>query len=965
MSWPVYPKNQQPYFGDGKTYSRELGRVSPEGNTYGQTRWVREFLTEYFWDGFSWAPMVCDYQVDEPRLLPDPATRPYLEVWRAKAINPRSGFADWKYYFVDKDKDQNPVWSLVRWISAVEHPDDLPQPGWKIGDASQVVQLDVLMYWTGYFWDQLGHRMLRDDQPERHLPPGFLAPRQSEAYVAYVSPTSLGIFATKAGTGQVYVQGEYITVSKCSLLVTARKPLYWNGAALTQQDALLPDHEYYIYLANTKSDAFRFVDFDYRGQLFLSLTPDINGYLGDKVPALYARRVGRVETDNEDPPHFRCEVDISEINRTTSFPETYREYSDFVLTYVDKDRLALQKLWGLRGQIYVGGNLYYLGDVSLIVDRTGSIVHWNEDTAEMTLDQGACASNSLYYVYMAADLDPFNFNAINPDTSRPWLPGDDGGETHYQWALDFRRKLFLSTTEPDDSTGTLDGQFPAYYTRFVGRVRTDAYGYLLHARDISQVRQPTLDPTYFDGLAEITVAAWGASQTELRICKKKGTSGIVQVNGQAVQTADLDSAADHAIQTDDHLHVYVETDIPALWQSAETIEDFGIENQGTQTLYVYLCNNDPVWGDLCSKPVVTKTAPVDGYLSRNWPGRAARWVFTVLPSKTGKFPAGCIIEALDSVPLRINDVQLTATETISGALFQSEISKLWTAVNAQSAWTSQQTLGLPLVLERYSDTQALIRAVGQAYTVLFPDLASTRTITGDGDLLTLTGNINTFYYLYLTPTGFFLSTNPPTGTSANLHYSTANNGIVIGYIGFSATNVMGGVQCVCSFFNEPERIWTAATNIEIPYYSVEPLIDIGWANTHKGEASQIYYSGPSLPGLVVSPRHKIEGSKTGTERCGLYQWNGGGGACIPRAWSGYISMGHTQCSYTAAGSTRIASLDLEFPNGAVFSGPAINPEVRLRHIYTPTPALEPGVAYWYSVPQSTGFGDVIIARKPL
>jgi hypothetical protein len=48
-----------PLVGDGVTYSRALGWQSPEGNFYGQERWVRDWPSPVVWNGL-------DYMTLEP-----------------------------------------------------------------------------------------------------------------------------------------------------------------------------------------------------------------------------------------------------------------------------------------------------------------------------------------------------------------------------------------------------------------------------------------------------------------------------------------------------------------------------------------------------------------------------------------------------------------------------------------------------------------------------------------------------------------------------------------------------------------------------------------------------------------------------------------------------------------------------------------------------------------------------------
>ena len=53
------------------TYGRELGRISPEGNIYGTTRWVRDVLRNFWWNGSDWLEIGEDIgQSNSVQLLP-------------------------------------------------------------------------------------------------------------------------------------------------------------------------------------------------------------------------------------------------------------------------------------------------------------------------------------------------------------------------------------------------------------------------------------------------------------------------------------------------------------------------------------------------------------------------------------------------------------------------------------------------------------------------------------------------------------------------------------------------------------------------------------------------------------------------------------------------------------------------------------------------------------------------------
>ena len=150
-----------------------------------------------------------------------------------------------------------------------------------------------------------------------------------------------------------------------------------------------PEMEYWIYLANTQSYEY-FIEalpgdetheatpeWDFRGKLFLSRSADVNGYLSDAGPGKNARLVGRCETDADG--EFLRELNISIISRGVTFPETFRDYSDYRLEFTDYDRLTLKLIDGAYGMIYVAGNLEYLGaDYDITLESVAVV--WDDDS---------------------------------------------------------------------------------------------------------------------------------------------------------------------------------------------------------------------------------------------------------------------------------------------------------------------------------------------------------------------------------------------------------------------------------------------------------------------------------------------------------------------------------------------------------------------------------------------------------
>ena len=97
------------------TYGRELGRISPEGNMYGATRWVRDVLSNFWWNGAEWLEIGWDIgQSASVSLLPTTTQDPDT-VWRC-LDRVENGSYIWKYFFWDA---QTQGWLPIEWYWTV------------------------------------------------------------------------------------------------------------------------------------------------------------------------------------------------------------------------------------------------------------------------------------------------------------------------------------------------------------------------------------------------------------------------------------------------------------------------------------------------------------------------------------------------------------------------------------------------------------------------------------------------------------------------------------------------------------------------------------------------------------------------------------------------------------------------------------------------------------------------------
>lgn len=453
----------------------------------------------------------------------------------------------------------------------------------------------------------------------RRVYDGFVRGFTPELRLVYISQNELSLQPNYGDFDYLKVNDQNIEASKRTSVFTFTPVLGWNEEAQSLYTSLLQaDTEYWVYLAN-RDDRFQ-TDvpggvYDYRGRLFCSGTSPSNNYLGEAGLGLHAILIGKAETDSN--TKFRHELDVSLISRQSDTKETFREFSDFDLKYTDENTLTLERIYGTYGQIYVPESLYYLGENREVYTTSPRIeVDVNEN---LVYDTAAIAANTLYYIYLAGDSDIFNFNEINTVTNLPWHPEDsDPTPSLYDADKDFRLWLFLSTKEPEE--GRLAETYAGYWARHIGQVRTDGTGKFIYSGGVSAIRQATLNPTYFDGLAEISLQ--DVSTTSFKVIRKRGTSGIVMVGSKGVLTYDADNPLVHTITTSDTVYAYNEATPSSPLSPTGTILDIYIG----RSIHLYLANDRPCWGSLVNRTFLSNEEPTDAYLSQNFPGNNARWI---------------------------------------------------------------------------------------------------------------------------------------------------------------------------------------------------------------------------------------------------------------------------------------------------------------------------------------------------
>jgi hypothetical protein len=784
-----------------------------------------------------------------------------------------------------------------------------------------------------------------------------------ELELVYVSENELSLKPNYSDFEYLTVNEQNIQASKRTSIFTQTPVLAWDeNTSSLSQSVLAAETEYYVYLAN-RSIGFKIesgtTPYDYRGKLFCSGTEPSNNYLGESGLGLNAIYVGNAETNAS--IKFIHELDVSIISRVADSKETFREFSDFDLIFVDEDTLRLQKTYGLYGQMYIPESLYYIGDDREVY--TSSLRIELDSQLNLVFDDSAIAADTTYYIYLAGDIDIYNNNAVNNATNRPWHPEDTGNPSLYDADKDLRLYMFLSTQVPDN--GRLDESYKGFWTRYIGTIQTDANGKFKYANNISAIRQPTLNPTDLDGMANISLLP--VSSTSFKIIRKKGTNGAVYVGGIPIYTLDEDNPDAHTLNITAETKDYDEgTPLAPLSDSGTVVNTVVSDN-----IYVYLSNDRDFWGDTASCLFWSLDEPTGGYLSQNWPGNNARWLctFKLAPAtygsnlvtngtfasnsdwtwgsgwsfdnndkkafhstpsgtaalsqgitavaggyyelvvsvrdrnvggvvasfggtdgenlwantskrqyiiatttgglyftpnggfdgsidtvtckrvSTGQLTGSYVVDSVGFGSASLNDAVVSYNEGWSSAKIMEELNKLATQFGLSQDSSEQNNAGLPLLLEYYSSTQVSIKCTAALpVIVVFPDL-TTLEITSDKFLGTVTGSANTLYYVYLDKDGLSVSTTEPDGVYTG-RQTLGDTKVLVGYLGFSATNTLAGEWNVYSFWNQSTREWNLTSINKPSAMYITGCDSYNWPTVNNSSVATTNYS---IYGVVVPP----------------------------------------------------------------------------------------------------------------
>ena len=650
-------------FSDGK-YGDEINRVSPEGYLYGDTTWIQQINHKYFWNGGVWKriPEAID-QAASVQLLPDGPQDPDAVFRVINSLNP-DGSIKWDYFYWDAETQK---WTLITWYAPVEGgPQYLPPSGFKKGEGREVMERDVPVMWRGGDgWGRYRISTLEDDLgviSTVQMYGDTLASLTPRIELIYISPIELALRPVDSDFEYTTINGMQIDSSKRTSAYSFAPVLDWWDATKTFSTSLLQHstddvpEQYWVYLAN-KSACFNLSTYDFRGRLFCSKTIPTNGRMGKITTDAYnAIAVGRCQTAVpelvSDRVEFLNELDVSLISKAADLKETFREFSDFDLVFVDENTLQLKRTAGTAGQMFIGGRLYFIGE-SLDLDINDARIDM-DGNGLLEFDYSEVAPDTLYFVYISSDTDIYNDNEINPDTNRPWHPEDigagNGVSGPYYRQKDFRLRMFLSPKAPEE--GRLAETWRGFWCRSIGQVQVDGAGKFKYSASISYIRQMVLNPTFFDGLAEIMIEP--VSTEEFRIIRAPGTSGIIMVGGKGIQLYRSGSINPmvHKCRYNDKVYTFTGSESSPLTWNGTYLSEYR-----TSFAYLYLTNDNPVWDSLFVAQgrvrnsgtgclFVATNAPTDAYLSSSYPGNTARWICTIGMDSAGRFSGSYIAENL-------------------------------------------------------------------------------------------------------------------------------------------------------------------------------------------------------------------------------------------------------------------------------------------------------------------------------
>jgi chromosome segregation ATPase len=652
-----------PPVGDGVNYSRALGWQSPEGNFYGQERWVRDWPNPVVWNGIDYEVITLAGSAASVETLPvlgntNPNTGlPYgprkdFEMWSVPRPNwpPEDAeffdMRDKDYYFWDVDFQE---WKIVKWYWDIDDEGALPRPGLHRGSAHVLYYYDIKVFWDGLAWRRWKHSAIEDDEEYKHLPDGFIEFLIPDAKLEYYGKSAVGITLVAGGKGFVFVGSEKMTPTDTAIVFNS------YPAIKVVDGQVLPEYvesgtEYYVYYANSKvpisvpalpgdSTHNSTPACNFNGRLFLSKIAPVDDYIDTPSLKNYAIIAGFIETDvtskAEGGPYFRHNLDFSWISRRPSFSATFRDYSDFYLSYESQDEIRLLRTDGCYGQIYLPDELIYLGE-GHSASRFDSWISVDPATDLPVYVDTPILANTHYWIYLINEIDAVNFNAINTLTTRPWQSSDEGSETYYDPEKDLRLKIVLSTKEHEHYRMT--ETFPLFFSRCVGHIWTDANARFLYAKDISYIKSLVLNPTHFKGQADFAIKP--DTVNRFKVVEIEGTAGVVYVGGDTIITLPSTDSGVHTANVTDYIQLYTEANITSPLSNLTRIN-----THPNTTLYVYMANTDICWGVRANTLFFSTIAPTRGYLSSNYPGTSARWIATVRTDANGQFTGSWLVDS--------------------------------------------------------------------------------------------------------------------------------------------------------------------------------------------------------------------------------------------------------------------------------------------------------------------------------
>jgi hypothetical protein len=262
---------------------------------------------------------------------------------------------------------------------------------------------------------------------------------------------------------------------------------------------------------------------------------------------------------------------------------------------------------------------------------------------------------------------------------------------------------------------------------------------------------------------------------------------------------------------------------------------------------------------------------------------------------SGGFTGTYIVDSVVQKSVAIDDSIVSTSATWSSAKIQSLENNLRALISGSDVFNTEKNVGLTTLRLNYvNSSEVQLVSTTSSTTVVFPTFTDSIDITPTGISLNVAGSANTLYYIYLSPAGLVLSDDPPNNLYNRLS-TYGLNYILVGYIGFSSTNVMDTPLNVYSIYNQLST--TESVNVT-------------------GNMNNTWYGIVRPSGITITSQRT-----SGSSWSGIVDFYGDGGGLIYSGCAGLtlnaFSTGSYNGVYPPSGNCSFAS---PLPGGSAWAG---------------------------------------------